>query len=194
MTQLAGLRMVALANVVFFAGCAAAYWTRLSPTMSAVMALVVMLGAVLDLRHAQPGSQSMDRAFSFVVGALAMNAVLVVLPYLTVSEEGSLWDLRLFPGLELVVSAGGLAIVNHAVFSAAGSVASASRLAQVHLVGVAIAVGALFYLPDGAWVAVEANGYATRMLDLQWSPLMAAAASLGWAVVGVQAASRRTVA
>ncbi len=186
--SMAGLRMVAVANLVFVVGGAAAYQTQLSLALAAVMALVVMLGAVLDLRHSTR-SVGMDRALSFTIGALALNAVLVVLPYLTTGEEGSLWDSRLFSGLDLLVAAGGIVLVNHAVFTAAGAVANAQVLAQVHLILVAAAVVALYYIPDGTWVPVEVNDHVTRMLDLRWSPVIAALGSLGWAWQGFQRAA-----
>ncbi len=180
--NLAGLRMVAVGNIVFAVGGAAAYWMRLSLSMTAVLALVVILGAVLDLRHSNRNSMGMDRALSFVVGALSLNAVLVVLPYLTVGADGSLWDSRFFFALDLMVAAGGLVLVNHAIFTAAGSVATAQLLAQIQLGLVAGAILALYYLPDGTWVPVEVNGHMTRMLDLQWSPAIAAIGALAWAV------------
>ncbi len=183
------LMWVVATDVLFLVAGIAAFETRLSLPVAAVLAQTVAIPALLDLRRssAEEGVALSgvwaDRAVSFLMGSLAVSACLVVVPYVTLTEDGGLWGVRAFVYLGLVAAAGGLALWNLAVVA---TVMGRNPMQRTWLVE----VGALVVLLWAAWtfLAAEADstydlqvrGMEVPTIDVAWSALVVGLAGLYW--------------
>ena len=178
-------RWLIISNVAWLLAGLLAYATRTGLAIGTAIALVAALPGLWQARAAAEGQERMwlDRGASYAAGAWAVLAILIVLPYITLEEGGSLWSSMGYHVLLLVVASGGMLAWNATAFQGlapSDDVRGVRRWAAFH---VFVLAGAVWLAAREATThAVIVRGMETAMLDLHVAPLLAVVPGLVWAL------------
>ncbi|MGB0652186.1 MAG: hypothetical protein ACPGQL_03210 [Thermoplasmatota archaeon] len=192
-----GLLWVIVADLALVAAGALAYVTTWRLLLAAFVAGVVALPGVLDLRKAareahgtdaEAAALWLDKALSYLIGLLTTAVVLIVLPYLTTGEDGSLWQYRSYAGLGLAVVGGGWLLWHAALLQALRPTerpfATPPALLTLVLTGVALVLLVQGY--DDVVLMDRVDGVDVPTVDLTLTALVVGAAGLPWALAALR--------
>lgn len=180
------LQWLALADLVYLAGGAIAYWTTVSDVLLAVIALIPAIPGLAAARQAVQGEQAhvwADRALSAATGTFAVAAMLIMIPYMAAEGGRSLWSLDAFWALGVGATGLGFLLWNASAFQALAGpeeIANGRLYAGFHLLLVVAAV-VLAWTGDGGTHLIGFRGEEVEARDLAAAPAVAAAPGLVWA-------------
>lgn len=170
-------------NGIFVLGGLLAYQTSIGLDIVVAVALVA---AMAGLWPARAQNIWMDRAASVAAGFWAAIAMLILIPYITVEEGVSLWSLRAYSTLSIVVASAGMLAWNAAAAMAQQDAGKTVRsLAAFHL-GALLVAAWLALGSDGQSVTYVVRGFEIPSHDLRLAPALAAVPGVAWLIVGRQ--------
>ncbi len=178
------IRWLLAAQALFVAGGVIAYVTPTSFALWTAIALVAGLAGVWQARPTLEGQAAtwMDRSASAAAGAWAILAVLIIMPYIALDSDISLWADLGYQALLFSIACLGMMLWSAAAFQAMAQwddVRSVRTYAAFHVVCWAIGL-ALLWNGDGTTTQFLARGQEVDAMDLALVPMVGAVPGLVW--------------